>query len=167
MIERNDRRKFDAKMPPGESSHGHCTPGGLVPGRETGIATESKMSTTRGQALVEFTLVVLMMLFLLIGIAEFGRAWMTRNILTGASREAVRIAAVQGDVAAARGRADAILASASIVGASVGVNPSGAPFGTCTVNITYNFPLSVAGFLPGLSGSSIPLAASTSMREEY
>ncbi len=125
------------------------------------------MSATRGQALVEFTLVVLMMLFLLIGIAEFGRAWMTRNILTGASREAVRIAAVQGNVVAARGRADAILASANIVGASVGVSPSGVPFGTCTVNITYNFPLSVAGFLPGFSGSSIPLAASTSMREEY
>lgn len=167
MIQRNDRRKIDAKMPPGESSHGPCTPGGLVPGVGTGNKTKSEMSTRGGQALVEFTLVVLMMLFLLIGIAEFGRAWMTRNILTGASREAVRIAAVQGDVAAARGRADAILASASIVGASVGINPSGAPFGTCTVNITYNFPLSVAGFLPGLSGSSIPLAASTSMREEY
>lgn len=167
MIEHNDRRKIDAKTPPGEGSRRHCAPGGLVPGAETGIATESKTSTTKGQALVEFTLVILMMLFMLIGIAEFGRAWMTRNILTGASREAVRIAAVQGDVAAARGRADAILASAGIVGASVGVNPSGAPFGTCTVNVTYNFPLSVAGFLPGLSGSSIPLAATTSMREEY
>jgi Flp pilus assembly protein TadG len=125
------------------------------------------MRSTRGQALVEFTLVVLMMLFLLIGIAEFGRAWMTRNVLTGASREAVRIAAVQGNVGAAATRANDILASAGIVGASISVVPDGVPFGTCTVNVTYDFPLSVAGFLPGLSGSSIPLAASTSMREEY
>lgn len=116
---------------------------------------------------MEFTLVVLMMLFLLIGIAEFGRAWMTRNILTGASREAVRVAAVQGNVTAATGRANEILASAGIVGASVNVVPDGVPFGTCTVNVTYDFPLSVAGFLPGLSGSSIPLAVSTTMREEY
>lgn len=125
------------------------------------------MSSARGQALVEFTLVVLMMLFLLIGIAEFGRAWMTRNILTGASREAVRVAAVQGNLAAATGRANDILASAGIVGASVSVVPDGVPFGTCTVSVTYDCPLSVAGFLPGLSGSSIPLAVSTSMREEY
>jgi Flp pilus assembly protein TadG len=128
------------------------------------------MRTTRGQALVEFTLVVLMMLVLLLGIAEFGRAWMTRNILTGASREAVRVAAVQGNVAAATGRANDILSSAGIVGASVNIVPDGVPFGTCTVNITYEFPLVVTGGILeylGLSASSIPLAVSTSMREEY
>lgn len=120
-----------------------------------------------GQALVEFTLVVLMMLFLLIGIAEFGRAWMTQNILTGASREAVRVAAVQGNVAAATVRANNILASAGIVGANVSVVPDGVAFGTCTATVTFNFPLSVAGFLPGLAGTNIPLAATTTMREEF
>lgn len=123
--------------------------------------------STGGQALVEFTLVVLMMLFLLIGIAEFGRAWMTQNILTGASREAVRIAAVQGNVAAATARANNILASAGVAGASVSIVPSGVPFGTCVATVQFNFPLAVAGFLPGLTGANIPLAASTSMREEF
>jgi Flp pilus assembly protein TadG len=132
--------------------------------------TERNDRATRGQALVEFTLIVLMMLVLLLGIAEFGRAWMTRNILTGASREAVRVAAVQGNVAAATGRANDILSSAGIVGASVNIVPDGVPFGTCTVNITYDFPLVVTGGILeslGLCGSSIPLAVSTSMREEY
>ena len=129
--------------------------------------TDLKFHSTKGQALVEFALVVLMMLFLLIGVAEFGRAWMTQNILTGASREAVRVAAVQGNVAAATARANTVLASAGIVGANVSVVPDGVPFGTCTATVTFNFPLSVANFLPGLSGSVIPLAATTSMREEY
>src|SRR5512135_2658611 len=48
----------------------------------------------KGQNLVEFALVVPLLLLLVIGIAEFGRAWMTKNILTGAAREAVRLLAV-------------------------------------------------------------------------
>ena len=122
--------------------------------------------TCRGQSLVEFTLVLPMFLLLLIGIAEFGRAWMTRNILTGASREAVRIAAVQGNSVSALSRANGILASAGISGAAVNIADDGTPFGTCSVTVTYNFPVTVAGFLPGL-GRNFPLAASTTMRKEF
>ena len=104
----------------------------------------------RGQSLVEFALVLPVFLLLLIGVAEFGRAWMTRNILTGASREAVRIAAVQGNTASALSRANNILSSAGISGASVNIADDGAPYGTCSVTVSYPFPISVAGFLPGL-----------------
>lgn len=121
----------------------------------------------RGQSLVEFTLVLPMFLLLLIGIAEFGRAWMTRNILTGASREAVRVAAVQGNNASALSRANGILASAGISGATVNIVDDGTPFGTCSVTVTYNFPVTVAGFLPGLTGTNFPLTASTTMRKEF
>jgi Flp pilus assembly protein TadG len=123
--------------------------------------------TCRGQSLVEFTLVLPMFLLLLIGIAEFGRAWMTRNILTGASREAVRVAAIQGNNASALSRANGILSSAGISGASVNISDDGTPFGTCSVTVTYNFPVTVAGFLPGLTGTNFPLTASTTMRKEF
>jgi len=123
--------------------------------------------SNRGQSLVEFALVVPVFLLLLIGIAEFGRAWMTRNILTGASREAVRIAAVQGNTASARSRADSILASAGISGASVSILDDGASYGTCSVTVSYNFPVTIAGFLPGLSGKNFMLSTSTSMRKEF
>ncbi|MBI5419075.1 MAG: pilus assembly protein [Deltaproteobacteria bacterium] len=116
---------------------------------------------------MEFALVVPMFLLLLIGIAEFGRAWMTRNILTGASREAVRVAAVKGDGAAALSRANSVLASAGISGASVNLADDGAPFGTCSVSVSYAMPLAVSGFLPGLNGTSLTLSTSTSMRKEY
>ncbi|HWS15226.1 MAG TPA: TadE/TadG family type IV pilus assembly protein [Candidatus Methylomirabilis sp.] len=121
----------------------------------------------RGQSLVEFALVLPVFLLLLIGVTEFGRAWMTRNILTGASREAVRIAAVQGNTATARSRADSILASGGISGASVNIVDDGAPYGTCSVTVSYAFPVSIASFLPGLSGTTFPLSTSTSMRKEF
>jgi Flp pilus assembly protein TadG len=121
----------------------------------------------RGQSLVEFALVLPLFLLLLIGIAEFGRAWMTRNILTGASREAVRVAAVQGNTASALARANNILATANISGAIVSVLDDGTPFGTCRVTVTYNFPVTIAGFLPGLGGTNFPLTADTTMRKEF
>jgi Flp pilus assembly protein TadG len=120
-----------------------------------------------GQGLVEFALVLPMFLLLLIGVAEFGRAWMTRNILTGASREAVRIAAVQGNAASALSRANNILASAGISGASVNISDDGAPYGTCSVTVSYAFPVSVVGFLPGLGGTNVTLSSSTTMRKEF
>lgn len=115
---------------------------------------------------MEFALVLPVFLLLLIGIAEFGRAWMTRNILTGASREAARIAAVQGNAASALARADSILSSAGISGASVNIADDGAPYGTCSVTVSYVFPVCVAGFLPGL-GTNFTLSTSTSMRKEF
>ena len=121
----------------------------------------------RGQSLVEFALVLPMFLLLLIGVTEFGRAWMTRNILTGASREAVRIAAVQGNTVSALSRANDILASAGITGASVSIADDGAAYGTCSVTVSYAFPVSIAGFLPGLGGTNFTLSSSTSMRKEF
>lgn len=116
---------------------------------------------------MEFALVLPVFLFLLIGITEFGRAWMTRNILTGASREAVRIAAIQGNAATALSRANNILSSAGISGASVNIADDGAPYGTCIVTVSYPFPVSIAGFLPGLGGKNFTLSTSTSMRKEF
>ena len=124
-------------------------------------------TSVRGQSLVEFALVLPVFLLLLIGVAEFGRAWMTRNILTGASREAVRVAAVQGNAASALSRANNILSSAGISGASVSIADDGAPYGTCSVTVSYPFPVSIAGFLPGLGGKNFTLSTSTSMRKEF
>jgi len=49
---------------------------------------------SKGQSLVEFAMVVPFLLILVLGIVEFGRVWMMKNILTGAAREAVRVAAM-------------------------------------------------------------------------
>lgn len=128
------------------------------------------LKSEKGQSLVEFALVVPMLLVLVFGIAEFGRAWMTRNILTGAAREAVRVLAVPapaGGVSAASTRATAVLASAGISTDNVLVVDAAAPFGPVSVTIGYDFPLVVVGFIPGLDSLTIPLSSTTTMRREY
>jgi len=122
----------------------------------------------KGQSLVEFALVVPLLLLLVIGIAEFGRAWMTKNILTGAAREAVRMYAVKDDTAAATARAINILSSAALDNALWNIVPilPGAD-GSLGYRVEYNYPLAIAGFIPGLSGTSIPLSSETTMRREW
>jgi Flp pilus assembly protein TadG len=124
----------------------------------------------KGQSLVEFALVVPLLLLLVIGIAEFGRAWMTKNILTGAAREAVRLLAVpppDGGPTAAYNRAVAVLASAGITADNVSVVDTPGTFGPVTVTVNYTFPLAVAGFIPGLNNATLPLSSTTTMRREY
>lgn len=131
---------------------------------------------SRGQGLVEFALVVPLFLILLLGMVEFGRAWMTKNILTGAAREAVRMAVVQLDNvisdSVARARATEVLNSAGIgvPPAAVVVNQYDTPEPTLEVIVNYPLPLIVGGNF-GLGrffgwGSSIPLTSRTSMRRE-
>lgn len=127
-----------------------------------------KLRATRGQGLVEFALVVPILLLLVLGLVELGRAWMTRNVMTGAAREAARIYVVPdgGGDNAAKTRAWEVLAGAGITGAnaSVGIVDLGA-YGTCTVTITHQFRAIFGSFIPGLD--NIALVTTTSMRREY
>jgi len=138
----------------------------------SGARTSAALSSERGQSLVEFALVVPLLLLLIIGIAELGRAWMTQNILTGAAREAVRVLAVPdppGGVSAATTRANQILTSAGITTATLSMTgvPAAAAFGEVTVTVSYDFPVVIAGFIPGLNNAVFPLSSTTTMRREY
>jgi hypothetical protein len=127
----------------------------------------------KGQSLVEFALVVPLLLLLVIGIAEFGRAWMTKNIMTGAAREAVRILAVKppwpGGMTPLN-RAKNILNSSNIFTADSNIiimiddSTENTPV---SVTIQYDFPVLIVGFIPGLNGVTIPLESTTTMRKEY
>lgn len=126
-----------------------------------------KSHATRGQGLVEFALVIPILLLLLLGLVELGRAWMTRNIMTGAAREAVRIYVVpEGSDNAAKTRAWEVLAGAGITSAngSVVTFDNGA-YSICTVTVTHNFRAIFGGFIPGLD--NVWLVTTTSMRREY
>jgi Flp pilus assembly protein TadG len=125
------------------------------------------LGNEKGQNLVEFALVVPMLLLLVFGIAEFGRAWMTQNILTGAAREAVRVLAVPPGIITPGDRADNVLNSAGITTANVSVDDPGVAFGPVSVTIDYDFPVVVVGFIPGLDNTTLPLSSKTTMRREY
>lgn len=126
----------------------------------------------RGQSLVEFALLIPIMLVLVIGTAEFGRAWMMRNILTGAAREGARVASVAIDgpssVLSGRTAAIAVLSSAgiSVPPATVTVDPSPpTPFNAVQVDVTYTYSIAITGFIPGLP-ASFPLTGTATMRRE-
>lgn len=55
-----------------------------------------KPAAESGQALVEFALVLPILLMVVIGVFEFGRAWNTYQVITDASREAARKVVVRG-----------------------------------------------------------------------
>jgi Flp pilus assembly protein TadG len=106
-----------------------------------------------GQALVEFALVVTLLLVIVLGVFEFGRLWMTMNVLSGAAREGARIAAVTGpSPSQVEEVVGDVLDAANIEGAIVTVSgPNSDNEVTVTVQIDYE---TVTGdFVPGLSGN--------------
>jgi Flp pilus assembly protein TadG len=59
---------------------------------------KNKILGERGQALLELALILPILLMLIVGITEFGRAWMMLNVLSGAVREGARVASVTPDL---------------------------------------------------------------------
>ena len=118
-----------------------------------------------GQSLVEFALVVPIYILILMGIIEFGRAWMTMNILSSASREGARIAAVTGpDVSSVNTAVQNVLSASNLPSGTINVSgPNSNREVRVTVTINYN-PIT-GGLVPGLS-NSIQLSRTTTMRWE-
>ena len=127
----------------------------------------------RGQSVIEFALVLPLLLVILFGITEFGRAWMTVNILTSAAREGCRLAVVTApDVPAVTARVTTVCNSAGVVPTSVTcVGPlSNDPDRKVTVTVLADFQIIPGTILEyfggeGLSGT-IPLRATSVMRHE-
>ena len=136
--------------------------------------TRTRRRSPRGQALVEFALIVPVLLLLLLGIVEFGRAWNAHQVLTDAAREAARTAVVDDDgitedsvrfvVRQALGRAalDPEQAEITITGWRAG---RGTP---ATVAISYSHTLGWLSALMEWSGADATavLRTSFSMRNE-
>jgi len=127
----------------------------------------------KGQNLVEFALILPVFLLLVVGMAEFGRGWMTRNILTGAAREGARMAAVEPDspssIAQGLAAATAVLNSAGInvppAIVTVDTSPP-TPFPAVQVDVSYTVSVLLTGFIPGLPGPTFNLTGTATMRRE-
>ena len=116
-----------------------------------------KLKDEKGQNLVEFALVLLLLLVISLGIVEFGRAWFLADRLKNAANIAARTYAVtQGTdpgvkAAAARAAAKTVipeLADADIVPIETGSQ--------VTVTVSRRFETVVPGILPMLGDITIP-----------
>lgn len=107
----------------------------------------------QGQSLVEFALVLPVLILIIMGIIEFGSLWMTMNVLSGAAREGVRIAAVTApDQAQVENAVKNVLTPANITSAKITVSgPNGADEVTVTVQMDYD--VLTLGLVPGLKGT--------------
>lgn len=109
-------------------------------------------SRERGATAVEFALVLPILLLLVLGIIEFGRAFHVQTTLSNAARDGVRVMALQDNATAARSTAKASAPTLNLTNAMIRVSPtscstSGSTPGTASVTITYPLSL-VSGFLP-------------------
>jgi Flp pilus assembly protein TadG len=77
----------------------------------------------RGQAAVEFALVLPFLLVMLVGIIEFGRAWNEHQVITEAARAAARKAAVY-DPSVTR---DSVVRTAAATMLASGIDTTGLP----------------------------------------
>jgi hypothetical protein len=107
------------------------------------------------------------------GITEFGRAWMTMNILTSAAREGVRLAAVTApDVAAVTQRVQNVCDAARVVPSTITVVPPDPNDVNRRVSVTVEtqfvvFSGTILGyFIPGTFSGTFPLHATSIMRHE-
>lgn len=100
----------------------------------------------RGAVAVEMALVLPVLIFLLLGIMEFGRAFNVQVTLTNAARESVRVMSISKEQAAARssGITAAQALHPALVDSNIAISVPGAsaanpcPTGnTATVTITY------------------------------
>ena len=119
----------------------------------------------KGQSLVEFALLLPVFLLILVGIAEFGRAWMIKNMLTGAAREGARFAAVQPsyNFTDIRDYVDSVLSGTDITPTVNVTLISGPPVNSVKVDVTSTYSAVIPGFIPGLPSS---LTGTATMRRE-
>jgi len=119
--------------------------------------SSSRKTRDRGSVAVEFALVLPVLLLIVFGIIDFGRALNAQIVLTGAAREGVRLAALGYPDAAIQARVAAAAPDLSGVIVSVTANcPQGAgPAADADVNVSYSFSfITPIGAVAGLFGGS-------------
>ena len=117
----------------------------------------------RGAAAVEFALLVPILLALVFGIVEFGRAYYVQSTLAGAAREGVRVMALTNDWTQAMTAIEAYDPTLTVTYPD-GPAPPCPPGGGGTTKVTVGFDFDfIAGFIPGLP-ATLPLEGTGTMR---
>lgn len=122
----------------------------------------NKLRSERGSVAVEFALVLPLLVAVLLGIVEFGRAYNAQITVTAAAREGAREMSIQGTAASAQTAVQAASPALSpqLTKAQIKVTPT-----TCTpgtkVTVTVNYRLD---FLTGFLADGVDLTGKGVMR---
>ncbi len=136
--------------------------------RKPGLASiRTRIGGARGNAMIELALLLPLLLLVLFGITEVGRAIATTATLNAAAREGARIAAVTApNVAAVNTRINEVLAAAAVTPSSITVEgPVGTSEQTVTVTVRSDFDVLSGTILDSFAGT-ITLRGVAVMRHE-
>ena len=126
---------------------------------------KKRMKNERGATAVEFAMIMPLLIVLVLGIAEFGRAFQVSGTLSAAAREGVRVMALQNDPAAARAAVRNATTSLDpgVTDAQIAITPASCPQtgGSTTVRLTINYPMP---FITDFFGASVDLTGTGVMR---
>jgi Flp pilus assembly protein TadG len=115
------------------------------------------MRSERGATAVEFAMVLPVLLILILGIVEFGRAFQLQASLAAAAREGVRIVALQDDSATAVTTVTSV--SPEVAAGDITITPCAGAGSQARVDIDHQYE-----FMTGFFGTGIPLTARGVMR---
>jgi Flp pilus assembly protein TadG len=149
---------------------------GAVVGRKR-VGGPARTERRRGQALVEFALPFSVMAILLVGVADFARAFYFDVVVSGAANEGARVSAGGGSDDTVKTAARASAPAGVICSSCVTVSPSQAAradptaTGACspstcawtTVTVTYSFT-PFTPLVAGLVGNQVTLTRSVTQR---
>ena len=116
----------------------------------------ARLGGNAGNAVIEFALVFPLLLLIVFGISEFGRALRTVQALNSAAREGSRLAAVTApDVGAVTTRVNEVLAAAQVTSSGLTVEgPLGTvPEQTVRVTVTSDFEVLSGTILETFAGT--------------
>ena len=106
-----------------------------------------------GQSIIEFAVLLPILLLVIFGITEFGRAILVKNVLHTAAREGARLAVVS-DSTSAHGRVLEVLNAANVVPKEITIQyfPN-APDKKVVVTVTSDFEVLSGGILDPFMGT--------------
>lgn len=118
-----------------------------------------RQRSERGAAAVEFALLAPVLIMLLLGIMEFGRAYNVQISLTNAAREGVRVMAITNDTAAARSAVRTALGTLKPVLPNDKIDfTASAPAGAKTCSAAAQISVTVSYSLSTMTGIAGPFA---------
>jgi len=120
----------------------------------------------RGNAVIEMALLLPLLLLVLFGITEFGRAVMTTNVLNTAAREGARLAVVSdlSDTLSVQGRVNSVLSAANVTPKSITIEYFAAN-NSIRVRVTSDFTVLSSSVLQVFAGT-YELSGTVIMRYE-
>lgn len=128
----------------------------------------NKLNNEKGQALVEFAIILPVLLLVLLGIMEFGMMINSYLTIQNASREGARLGIVGGTTDEIKSRVAAVSPNLNAADLNVSVSPDDGNRNsgdTLTVTVDYNYH-TIVPFITNFINNIIVLNASTSMRIE-